>query len=42
MKVEKAKFDFALKTILQSKPVPRDKIKTKGKRDPKTPILQKP
>jgi hypothetical protein len=42
MKVEKDKFDATFKRILLSKPVPRDKIKTKGKRGPKTPILQKP
>ncbi len=39
MKVEKEKFDAAFKAILKSKPVPREKIKTKGKRGPKTPIF---
>jgi len=40
--VEKSKFDAAFTTILQAKPVPREKIKARGKRAPKTPIIQKP
>jgi hypothetical protein len=39
--VEKGKFDRALKTILQAKPVPRKTIKTGGRYGPKTPILAK-
>jgi hypothetical protein len=39
MKVEKQKFDDALTKLLRAKPQPRKKIKTKGKRGPKTPIL---
>lgn len=40
--VEKSKFDALLKSVLKTKPVPREKIKARGKREPKTPILQKP
>jgi predicted RNA-binding protein (virulence factor B family) len=39
--VSKAKFDNALGTLLKSKPVPREKIKSRGKHGPKTPILGK-
>jgi hypothetical protein len=39
MKVEKEKFDAALAKLLRAKPQPRKKIKTKGKRGPKTPIF---
>jgi hypothetical protein len=39
MKVEKEKFDSLLRKLLKAKPEPRKKIKTKGKRGPKTPIL---
>ena len=42
MKVEKRKFDQALKKMLRAKPEPRKKIKTQGRRGPKTPILAKP
>src|SRR5580658_9858824 len=38
MKVEKRKFDQALKKMLRAKPEPRKKIKTQGRRGPKTPI----
>lgn len=41
MKVEKEKFDSALAKLLKAKPQPRGKIKTQGKRGPKTPILAK-
>ena len=40
--VRKEKFDGMLSAILQSKPVPRDKIKARKKRDLRTPILAKP
>jgi len=40
--VEKPKFDEAFARILQAKPVPREKIKARGKRAAKTPIIQKP
>lgn len=39
MKVEKKKFDTMLGKLLNAKPEPRQKIKTKGRRGPKTPIL---
>jgi hypothetical protein len=42
MKVEKRKFDMALAKMLRAKPEPRKKIKTPGRRGPKTPILAKP
>jgi hypothetical protein len=42
MKVEKRKFDQALKKMLRAKPEPRKKIKTRGRRGVKTPILAKP
>jgi hypothetical protein len=41
MKVEKEKFDSLLGKLLKAKPEPRKKIKTQGKRGPKTPILGK-
>lgn len=41
MKVEKEKFDSLLGKLLKAKPEPRKKIKTLGKRGPKTPILAK-
>lgn len=41
MKVEKRKFDVLLTKVLQSKPVPRKKIKVKKHQTP-TPILSKP
>jgi len=42
MKVEKEKFDAALNKLLKARPEPRKKIKTPGRRGPKTPILAKP
>ena len=42
MKVGKRKFDDALTKMLRAKPEPRKKIKTQGRRGPKTPILAKP
>jgi hypothetical protein len=39
MKVGKRKFDNALTKMLRAKPEPRKKIKTQGRRGPKTPIL---
>jgi hypothetical protein len=42
MKVEKRKFDQALAKLLRAKPEPRKKIKTRGRRGAKTPILAKP
>jgi hypothetical protein len=42
MKVEKKKFDELLARALSTKPAPRENIKSKGKRAPKTPILSKP
>jgi hypothetical protein len=41
VKVEKTKFDNLLGKLLRAKPEPRKKIKTKGKRGPKTPILSR-
>jgi hypothetical protein len=41
MKVEKEKFDKLLGTLLKAKPEPRKKIKTQGRRGPKTPIITK-
>lgn len=42
MKVEKEKFDTLLSKLIKAKPEPRKKIKTEGKRGPKTPILSRP
>jgi hypothetical protein len=42
MKVEKEKFDSVLGKLLKAKPEPRKKIKTQGRKGPKTPILAKP
>jgi hypothetical protein len=42
MKVEKRKLDQALTKMLRAKPEPRKRIKTQGRRGPKTPILAKP
>ena len=42
MKVGKRRFDDALTKMLRAKPEPRKKIKTRGRRGPKTPILAKP
>jgi hypothetical protein len=42
MKVEKKKFDALLSTVLKTRPVPREKIKARKKRDLRTPILAKP
>jgi len=39
MKVEKEKFDSLLGKLLESKPEPRKKIKTQGRKGSKTPIL---
>jgi hypothetical protein len=39
MKVQKEKFDSLLGKLLKAKPEPRKKIKTEGRRGPKTPIL---
>jgi len=39
--VEKNKFDNVLGRLLQTSPKPLKKIKTGGKRGPKTPILAK-
>jgi hypothetical protein len=41
LKVEKAKFDSLLGKLLGAKPEPRKKIKTKGRKGPKTPILSR-
>jgi hypothetical protein len=41
MKVEKDKFDSLLGKLLKAKPEPRKKIKTKGRKGPKSPILAK-
>ena len=40
--VEKSKFDSLLRKVIRTKPAPREKIKTSGKRGPKTAILAKP
>lgn len=40
--VEKEKFDAVLSALLNSKPIERKKIKTSGKRGPKTPLFPKP
>jgi len=42
LKVSKEAFDSILAKVLESKPIPRSKIRTKGKNSPKTPILAKP
>lgn len=42
MKVEKQKFDELLSKVLATKPKPREKIKARGKRAPKTPIFPNP
>jgi hypothetical protein len=39
--VEKEKFDAVLSALLKSKPIKRSKIKTTGRRGPKTPLFQK-
>jgi len=39
MRVEKEKFDSLLGKLLKAKPEPRKKIKTQGKRGPKTSII---
>ena len=39
--VEKEKFDSLLGKLLKAKPEPRKKIKTQGKRGPKSPILSR-
>ena len=39
---EKSKFDSLLRKVIRTKPAPREKIKTSGKRGPKTAILAKP
>ena len=41
-KVAKRKFDQALTKMLRAKPEPCKKIKTPGRRGPKTPMLVKP
>jgi hypothetical protein len=41
VKVEKQKFDDLLGKLLKAKPEPRKKIKTQGRKGPKTPILAK-
>jgi hypothetical protein len=42
MKVQKNKFDALLSKVLKTKPQPREKIRARGKRGSKTPILAKP
>lgn len=42
LKISKEVFDLALSAILKTKPMPREKIKTRGQRGPKTPILSRP
>jgi hypothetical protein len=41
MKVEKEKFDSLLGKLLKTKPEPRKKIKTQGRKGSKAPILAK-
>ncbi len=41
MKVQKDKFDALLSKLIKAKPEPRKKIKTRGKRGSKLPILAK-
>ena len=40
--VEKRKFDAVLSAMLNTKPVPREKIKTKGNRGPKKVLFPNP
>jgi hypothetical protein len=42
MKANKEKFDALLGKLLKTKPEPRKKIKTTGRRGSKAPILSKP
>jgi hypothetical protein len=42
MRVDKTKFDEALKKLLRQAPAPRKNIKTTGKRGSKAPTLSKP
>ena len=37
--VEKAKFDAVLSQMLKAKPEPREKIKTRGQRGSKSPLI---
>ena len=37
--VEKKKFDAVLSALLKTKPIPARKIRTSGKRGPKTPMF---
>ena len=39
--VEKKKFDAVLSALLKTKPIPARKIRTSGKRGPKTPMFAK-
>ena len=39
MKANKEKFDALLGKLLSTKPEPRKKIKTRGRKGPKTPIF---
>jgi hypothetical protein len=39
--VEKKKFDAVLSVLLKAKPIPAGKIRTSGKRGPKTPMFAK-
>ena len=39
MKVKKEQFDKLLGKLLNTKPEPREKIKTQGKHGPKKPII---
>jgi hypothetical protein len=41
MKVDKKKFDALLAKAIKTEPTPRDEVKARGKRKPKTPILGK-
>lgn len=40
--VEKKKFDAVLAALLNHKPIERSKVKTFGKRGPRTPLFQRP
>jgi hypothetical protein len=40
--VEKEKFDNLLSQLIKTKPVPLEKVKTKGKKGSKKPLFQKP
>lgn len=42
LRVSKKAFDETLAKLLETKPLPRTQIDTKGKRGPKTPILSRP